>query len=335
VFICGEKDLFACQLTEAFMISRSTESRRRSAFTLIELLVVIGIIVILLAILIPVAGRVRIHAQTAKTTATMTSIASACERYFAMEHAYPGLRSNAELAGAGAVPNTVGFTGGSGGGNELTSSENLSASLSGGIMPDTTGNPAWTTIDVGATTTIGKGPMHFGPVAMNRTRSVPYIEGPVGSLLPQPPYASTGCAGLAEDMVGTAPTTPDSLFPEYRDAYGSPRPIMYLRANNNAPGCCTPMGQKNPSPLAQYTTYEFNYYMRGPAQDFPGDFKWNTVVGDFEFYANEAEYLRVPNMGQNNVPATYVPRGQNKFILISAGPDRCFGTKDDIFYGAQ
>jgi prepilin-type N-terminal cleavage/methylation domain-containing protein len=316
------------------MISRSTESRRRNAFTLIELLVVIGIIVILLAILIPVAGRVRIHAQTAKTSATMTAIASACERYFAMEHAYPGLCSNAQLAAG--VP--VGFTGASGGGTELTSSENCVASLSGGIMPDTTGNPNFTTIIVDSTTTIGKGPMHFGPVAMNRTRSTAYVEGPVGALLPPPPYSSSGCAALAQDVVGTTPTTKDSFFPEYTDGYSQPRPIIYLRANNNAPGCATVMSQKNPSPIAQYTTYEFNYYKRGAAPtntDFPGDFMWGQVIGDFEFYANENEYLRVPTMGTNGNIATYVPRGRDKFILISAGPDRCFGTKDDIFYGGQ
>jgi len=321
------------------MISRSTESRRRSAFTLIELLVVIGIIVILLAILIPVAGRVRIHAQTAKTTATMTAIASACERYFAMEHAYPGLCSNSQLATG--VP--VSFTTGAGGGSELTGSENLAASLSGGIMPDGTGNPMFSGIVVDSTTTIGKGPMHFGPVVMNRTRSAPYVEGPVGALLPPPPYAGSGFAQGNTETIGTFPaagnpTQGDSRFPEYQDAYSQPRPFIYLRANNNAPGCCTPMSQKNPSPPSQYTTYEFNYYARGAAAtatDFPGDFKWNQTIGDFEFYGSEAEYLRVPSIGTNGNVATYQPRGKDKFILISAGPDRCFGTKDDIFYGGQ
>src|SRR5205823_2592860 len=109
---------------------------------------------------------------------------------------------------------------------------------------------------------------HFGRVPANWKRDAPYIEGPVGQLLPPPPYSTSGFAQGAPEAIGTFPaagnpTRGDSLFPEYQDAYGTPRPIIYLRANNNAVGICTPMGQKAPATLQQYTTYEFNYYMRG------------------------------------------------------------------------
>jgi hypothetical protein len=130
-------------------------------------------------------------------------------------------------------------------------------------------------------------------------------------------------------MIGTAPATPDSGFPEYYDNYGQARPILYLRANKDMPGIVA----ATPKALtAQYNTAEFDYYKRGPAptaSDFPGDFNFGAgVVGDFEFYASASEYLRNPS-------STTVPRGLNAFILISAGPDRCFGTRDDIFYGAN
>src|SRR5216110_1976560 len=77
--------------------TRDSMKRGRLGFTLIELLVVIGIIAVLIAILIPVVGRVRLAAQTANTTNQMHRISAAIQNYFNDFQAYPGVFSNREF----------------------------------------------------------------------------------------------------------------------------------------------------------------------------------------------------------------------------------------------
>jgi prepilin-type N-terminal cleavage/methylation domain-containing protein len=325
----------------------------RRGFTLIELLVVIGIIILLLAILLPVAGRVKIQAQTTKTQATIAALASAIERYFQAEHAYPGLYTNDQLQRQGAAgfpaPNTLTFTGNPvGAGRQLTQTENMVLSLAGGLevdpaVPSTSaqfGLPKIVKLD--ATTTIGKGPISFASAAQYRARTAPYFDPAPGVILPQVPYTGTGFARRQPEMIGNqvaAGGTNDTGVPEPYDNYGTPRPIIYMRANVGAPNICSqlndPKGGATTIQInAQYMSYELNFYKRGAAGAFPGDFLFgNTASPDFDFYPgantnDPTEYLRNPNIANT-------PRNKDKFILISAGADRCFGTRDDIFYGGN
>jgi len=164
------------------MIHRPSSSklpgRRPGGFTLIELLVVMGIIVLLVAILLPVAGRVRIQAQTAKTQSTMASIAGAMEQYYLSNRSYPGMFSNPQLA-AGVTSTTLNITpAATGAGPEFTMTENATAGLVGGIDPGSTasGPQSTFTAKLDATTTIGKGPISMSPVPVNRVRAPAYIE---------------------------------------------------------------------------------------------------------------------------------------------------------------
>src|SRR4051812_2706872 len=69
----------------------------RRGFTMTELMVVIGIIVLLIAILLPVVKRVRISAANANCQSLLNSLVAAVGRYELEFHAYPGPVPNDEL----------------------------------------------------------------------------------------------------------------------------------------------------------------------------------------------------------------------------------------------
>jgi prepilin-type N-terminal cleavage/methylation domain-containing protein len=307
---------------------RKSSCSRRAGFTLVELLVVIGIITLLVSILLPVIGRVQIQAQSAKTQATIAAIAGAMERYFLDDKSYPGAFPNAQFAATGV---NVTFTNPPpGAATSLTMTEAATAALVGGLEPHATlpalQPPTCELLPSAAKYSIGKGPMGFSTSVVNRTRRAPYIDVAPGSNLPQLPFSATGCAATSVNLAGTPPALPDSGFPEFVDSYADPRPIIYIRANAGATGIASPIATKAPSPLKQYTTYEFNYYMRGASGDFLGDFQFSTT--DPDRYGTLDEYLRHPNVQTE-------PRAKDKFILVSSGPDRTFGTRDDIFFGGS
>src|SRR5215472_8982710 len=70
---------------------------RNAAFTLIELLVVIGIIATLIAILIPVLGKVRQAGYGAATRAQLSKLATAMTAYHGDFRAWPGPLTNQQV----------------------------------------------------------------------------------------------------------------------------------------------------------------------------------------------------------------------------------------------
>jgi prepilin-type N-terminal cleavage/methylation domain-containing protein len=99
----------------------------RSAFSLVEMLVVIGILVVLLAIIIPVVGNARRAARNVDTRATLTSMGQAVVQFQLDQKHLPGYFSPRQM---GAVENS-----GSSGG--FSSCDNIMLDLLGGVTTKT------------------------------------------------------------------------------------------------------------------------------------------------------------------------------------------------------
>jgi prepilin-type N-terminal cleavage/methylation domain-containing protein len=166
-------------------------------FTLVELLVVIGIIVILISILVPLATRVQQSARVADSAAQLNSIRSAIEAYHGTFNAYPGPVPNDGVVGA----------------LTITGSENLVLGLFGGLQRSgkvISFNPD----------RVGTGPrtLLYGD---DRDKSYSFLDNWPSHLPPKADWS-------AQNRWGTP-------VPEFVDRYAY-KPVLYLRAKRGAAG---------------------------------------------------------------------------------------------------
>ena len=328
------------------MTEASGRSGRR-AFTLIELLVVIGIIVLLISILIPVVGKVREKAQIASVQSQINSIDSAVQAYsIAFGGALPGPIPNSQL-GPTTPAISINITGG-GTIDLITGSENLTLGLLGGLKPLQNG-----TIEFDPAA-VSKGPR--GLKISNPKSNTAFLEG-VPLTPPRPAPVLSG------EFVDDSGDANDSRIPEIVDSFPDPMPILYLRATKGAAGVIS--GQQNrtiqsPSGTAvpaQYALNDIDGYINattghigvgkrirlsdyspsisGP--DRPHGLKTVTETATLDkgsTYPFDAfPYFRNPAMAASattNLNFNSQPHNKDGFILISAGADRVYGTRDDI-----
>jgi type II secretory pathway pseudopilin PulG len=321
---------------------------------MIELIVVIGIIVLLAAILVPVVSQVRMRGYVAVTEGQMQRLMTACQNYYHDWNSYPGPLANNQVqgnpAGQGQVvhmaagpnsPVTPDPT-------KITSSENLVLGLLGLLSP--TNNPNDPNINYNPPP-----PQHdVMSLNYNRPGSYHYIDyipdeltdglmfgaalraNPNGlpatdwGMMPSPP-ASPNTPGPQPELVS------DSQIPEFQDHIPSPMPILYLKAYsgvavgqppNPVTGLVTndesvAQAQYNFSQLAPYGFLRVKVINSNPpVSDFPFPPNLNPpTVGNVT--SDVVDYFMNPNIAGQ-------PRGKDAFILISAGPDRIYGTADDI-----
>ena len=282
------------------------------AFTLVELLVVIGIIAILAGLLLPALSRVRAAGDRTRTVALVSGLANAIERYYSDFHAYPGPLSNSQVGN--------GIASGISGLSNVSGTQNLVLGLCGGLW----NNGGTIAFDVNR---IGRGPVAL--VDTNNKQSNPYIESAPLSI------------GQFHDSSGTPNDNPN--IPVFVDAYPDPMPILYLRARVGAAtstavgswtaadnGVVTSNGSAT-NGLAQYSLQHITGYTGSTIG--VGKQKYTVhglqQVGSIVLITNASKpydaypYLSNPNfVGQ--------ARQKDGYILISAGPDRVYGTDDDI-----
>lgn len=306
---------------------------RRVAFTLVELLVVIGIIGVLISLLLPVIGKVRDQAYKASSEAQIRSLSAAIDAYYGDFHAYPGPLAFNEI-GPGATAPTLDpkwdtaapMTAAEW--SKVTGTENLVLGLLGGLRRDVQSN----TIKFDRNW-VGKGP---GALGQSPKRFNPYGD---FSDLSQGPYKD------ADDTPAL-----DSVVPEFVDRFPQAMPVLYLRARVGIRSGTTdgqnPIATKD-SRYGQYdTTQIYGYVTPGPQGSIGvGKSIYQSAYVGVTFPQHG---LQIANYGStvdpNSARYTYpfnlyaalrhpqiadTPKQKDRYVLISPGPDRVYGTSDD------
>lgn len=212
----------------------AANKRQVRGFTLTEILVTIGIIVILIAIVVPTVSKVQKSARVAGVQAQLNGLQGAITRYQQDHGALPGPLSNDMLANPnlGSFPaptpavspavNVLPLNDGNGV-KRITAAENLVLGLLGGLV-----------LQAGGVVTYDPAQVGNGPTNLNagQIKKFPtYIEATNLSWRPDPAQGGLRTGHYA-DAAGEAT---DSIIPEFVDTFSSPMPILYLRARKGAP----------------------------------------------------------------------------------------------------
>lgn len=301
-----QQEVAGCQLP----VARCHLKRRRTtrlAFTLVEILVAIGIIVILIGLLIPVVNRVRTSAREADVRNQLAVLSAAIKMYEMDFRAYPGPLSNDEIIqGASVIVDASDQ-------DQITMSENLVLGLLGGLWND------------GGTITfdwerVGKGPSSLGN---SPTKKNPYLES-TNLSWNLPGYTPSDLSGEYKDSIADID---DSNIPEFVDRFSDPMPILYYRARVGADGVIGDGGTLQYD-VRQNLAYTQAYSGQsiGIGREFPNH--GLVVLGDINDSIVDGPNDALPYFKHPTIADT--PREKDSYILISAGKDRVYGTKDDI-----
>lgn len=308
------------------MIKKCVHRHRRAGFTLVELLVVLFVIIILMSILIPAIAGVRKRGYEVRTRSMVQKIASACQVYMGEWHAAPGILPDAQLYGGQGSP----------AGLNVTSTENLTLSLLGGLSGSAgnytySSNPLTTN---GALSLNPSDPKRYNAYIDYVASEMDWVNGS-GNYTAQfpPPMNVTGAQ--------------DSVIPEFLDGYPDPKPIIYMRAHSGG----TAVIDDQTSDLAfqqgsasQYHMEDVTAYTGNPVASsqvgtpFALSFGSPAYGGmpDSKHFLSWYEVFRNDGMTQMDSSGiaisgtAEVPKGKDGFILIAAGSSRIWLGRDAI-----
>jgi prepilin-type N-terminal cleavage/methylation domain-containing protein len=314
----------------------------RRGFTLLELLVVIGIIVVLIGLLLPAASGVRKQAQATNTRAQIGQLSAQIQAYFGDFNAFPGPIPNTQLREMGPSTNGITLAAASGSdgmfGNRITMAENLYLGLMGGLRPLTATTFEYSHEIAGlGPRALGSTPKKLSPYGENTDITARTVSGII--------------SGDFKDESGDGD---DTAIPEFIDRFPNAMPLLYLRARTGiqtAPGAVVVSATAKGAGAAQYDLTQVSpYTSKDAAEGYIGDGKTDDRVPRVpvgkKFYEHGFTSADAPvatattasgqpypyniNAALRHPTVANTPKQKDGYILISAGIDRVYGTKDDI-----
>ncbi len=176
-------------------------------------------------------------------------------------------------------------------GPSMTSSESLVVLLQGGIQ-----------FNPGTTYTFNAADVGRGPVSFNLRNPKRYT--PFGGVK----HSDGTMNALTETSLYS-----DTVVPEFIDSFPEPMPILYAPADTSIAtkyAWSTFSAYGTPAPSASTTQFD---------QVTPN----NTANAEREYFSDPSSKVTTPSVNFTRY------RNADTYVLIAAGPDRKFGTKDD------
>ena len=307
---------------------------------------------ILIGILLPVVASVRKTAFATATRQEISRIAGACQAYYGDYHSYPGPISENDIDGVApatgiGVPEPI-----VSGGNSLTfagptppitSSENLVLGLEGGLFLTFTPPSQYASAFGYQVSGVGPGPQSLNPLLNSQKQTTAYLTVQPAELAPQDASGNYLAHGPSDSAIpefvdhipgdiiaGPAGDATSANVPGTNGNFQF-GPILYFRARK---GAANIVNDTTPTPTT-VTTYQYNFVQAAPygftnvsQTDYslptPNNPPTGSPTGTPAYDYTTVYFANSGIAGQ--------PRGKDSFILISAGTDRVFGTKDDIFF---
>ena len=275
---------------------------RSTAFTLVEILVVMGIIALLAALLIPVLTTVRKMAKEVQQKAQFTTIELALTAFKNDYGDYPPSHGYDDDGSGGIDPGYFG-------------AQTLAEALVGWDMMGFHPNSAWTNSgkDITGTSMVYLDGSESPAIkeANLKARKGPYLElasanvFKLGDLFPTAPGKDRF---VICDVFGVKPVNTGGKLVK------AGAPILYYKANTSSKTIDASASED----LGERIYNRKDNYLFALFRDGAGP------LGDLtKFY----EYIADPKV---STPAIKWPSNPESYLLISAGPDGRYGTKDDI-----